>query len=593
MPRADLLALASCAAAAYVGPAAPHLAAAAARPLPSLSPLRHVPRAADVSMATEVQFGDASRKSLLAGIDAVANAVKVTLGPKGRNVVLERSYGVPEVVNDGVTIARDIELEDERANVGAKLLVEVASKTDQRAGDGTTTSTVLTQALVSEGLRLVASGANPMALQRGLQKASKLLADEVKALAKPVTDDADIQNVAMIATGSEAMGRTIASCFKRVGANGATMVEDGQTLVDEIDFTEGMEIERGFVSPYFVKNQETQTCEMESPRILITDRKITNMNELVPLLEGLVSSKEPLLIIADDVSGEALSSLVLNKMRGVLDVVAIKSPGFGDRRRGYLEDIAVLTGGTFVTEQLGLTLESMTPEMLGKAARVAVAKDRTTMIATGQHTDEVSERIQVIKKEMETTDSEFDREKCQERIAKLGGAIGRIKVGAATETELKDKKLRYEDALNSVKAAMDEGIVPGGGATLVYLLRTKDKVLATLDDEDEKLAVELLYRAIQAPLMQIAENAGAEGAVVLERVKDQEFGFGYNAATGEYENLLETGVIDPATVTQQAVLNSASIAASVITTSALITEVKEKEQMGGMDDGMGGMGGMM
>jgi len=553
------------------------------------APHRH----GSVVMSTEVQFGDASRKSLLAGIDAVANAVKVTLGPKGRNVVLERSYGVPEVVNDGVTIARDIELADERANVGAKLLVEVASKTDQRAGDGTTTSTVLTQALVAEGLRLVASGANAMALQRGLQKASKMLAAEVKAVAKPVDSDEDILNIATIATGSEAMGRTIASCFKRVGSNGATMVEDGQTLLDEIDFTEGMEIERGFISPYFVKNQEAQTCELESPRILVTDRKIGNMNELVPILEGLVNSKEPLLIIADDVTGEALSSLVLYKMRGVLDICGIKSPGFGDRRRGYLEDIAVLTGATFVTEQLGLSLETMTEDMLGRAARVSVSKERTTMIATGDHTDEVAERIKIIKAEIEQTDSEFDKEKAQERVAKLGGAIGRIKVGAATETELKDKKLRYEDALNSVKAAMDEGIVPGGGATLVYLLRTKEKVLAAMEEEDEKLAVELLYRAIQAPLMQIAENAGTEGAVVLERVKEQEFGFGWNAATGVYENLLESGVIDPATVTQQAVLNSASIAASVITTSALITEVKEKDSMMGMPDDMGGMAGMM
>eukprot|EP00900_Chrysochromulina_parva_P020916 jgi/Chrpa1/3458/Chrysochromulina_OHIO_Genome00014035-RA len=541
-------------------------------------------------MATEVQFGDASRKSLLAGIDAVANAVKVTLGPKGRNVVLERSYGVPEVVNDGVTIARDILLEDERQNAGAKLLIEVASKTDQRAGDGTTTSTVLTQALVTEGLRLVASGANPMALQRGLQKASKMLAEEVKAVAKAVSSDADIQNVAMIATGSEAMGRTIASCFKRVGANGATMVEDGQTLVDEIEFTEGMEIDRGFISPYFVKNQETQSCEFENPRVLITDRKITNMNELVPILERLVQTKEALLIIADDVSGEALSSLVLNKMRGVLDVAAIKSPGFGDRRRGYLEDIAVLTGGTFITEQLGLSLEAMTPEMLGTAERIAVSKERTTMIATGKYTEQVNERIKVIKKEMENTDSEFDREKCQERIAKLGGAIGRIKVGAATETELKDKKLRYEDALNSVKAAMDEGIVPGGGSTLVYLLRTKDKILAAMNGEEERLAVDLLFRAIQVPICQIAENAGEEGEVVLERVKGQAFGFGWNAATGKYEDLLKSGVIDPALVTQQCILNSCSIAAAVITTGALITEVKEKPGpgAGGSVDGMGG-----
>jgi len=322
----------------------------------------------------------------------------------------------------------------------------------------------------------------------------------------------------------------------------------------------------------------------------VTDKKIGNMNELVPVLEDLVQSKEPLLIIADDVTGEALSSIVLNKMRGVLDICAIKSPGFGDRRRGYLEDIAILTGATFITEQLGLSLETMTKEMLGTAARVSVAKERTTMIATGQHSDEVAERIKVIKAEAEQSDSEFDKEKCQERVAKLGGAIGRIKVGAATETELKDKKLRYEDALNSVKAAMDEGIVPGGGATLVYLLRTKDKVMATIEDEDERLAVDLLYRAITAPMIQIAENAGTEGAVVLERCKDTDFGYGWNAATGVYENLLESGVIDPATVTQQAVLNSCSIAASVITTSALITEVPEKEPppglAGGADPGM-------
>ena len=541
-----------------------------------------------VHMSTDVTFGDASRQSLLKGINSVADAVKVTLGPKGRNVVLQREYGVPEVVNDGVTIARDIVLADRKANVGAKLLIEVASKTDQKAGDGTTTSTILTQALVTEGLKLVASGANPIALQRGLQKASNFLADEVKQVAKPVTSDDEVRNVAIIATGSEQMGRTIANCFKRTGANGATMVEDGQTLTDEIEFTEGMEIERGYISPYFVKNQETQTCELESPRVLVTDRKIGNMNDLVPLLEGLVQSKEPLLIIADDVTVEALSSLVLNKMRGVLDVCAIKSPGFGDRRRGYLEDIAVLTGATFITEQLGLSLDQATMEMLGKAERVAVSKERTTMISTGKHEAEVAERITAIKAEKETTDSEFDREKCEERIAKLGGAIGRIKVGAATETELKDKKLRYEDALNSVKSAMNDGIVPGGGSTLVYLLRTKDKLTNLIEDEDEKLAVDILYRAMTYPIIQIAENAGTEGALVLEKVKDQEFGFGWNAATDCYGDLLELGVIDPSTVTMQAILNSCSIAASVLTTSALITEVPEEDD-GGMGPGMGDM----
>jgi len=404
-----------------------------------------------------------------------------------------------------------------------------------------------------------------------------------------VTDDKDIENVATIATGSESMGRTIATCFKRVGANGATMVEDGQTLVDEIDFTEGMEIDRGFLSPYFVSNQELQICEFNNPKILITDRKISNMNEIVPLLEGLIKTKEPLLIIAEDVTGEALSSLVLNRMRGVLDICAIKSPGFGNRRAGYLEDIACLTGGTFVTEQLGLSLETVTPEMLGSAARVAVSKERCTMIATGKHNDDVAERIKKIRAEFEDSDSEFDKEKAEERIAKLGGAIGRIKVGAATETELKDKKLRYEDALNSVKAAMTEGVVPGGGATLAYMLRTKDKVLAEMADDDERLAVDILYRAITAPIKQIAENSGIEGDIILERVKDQDFGFGWNAATGEFEDLMESGVLDPATVTQQAVLNSCSIAASVLTTQVLITNIKEDDDM----MGGGGMPGMM
>jgi chaperonin GroEL len=572
----------------------PAVAVASFVPAPQLHVNSQPSGRAAVRMATEVTFGDESRASLLAGIDAVANAVKVTLGPKGRNVVLERSYGVPEVVNDGVTIARDIEIADPKQNVGAKLVVEVASKTDGKAGDGTTTSTVLTQALVTEGLKLVASGANPIALQRGLQKASKLLAAEVKTMAKPVATDDDLRNIAVIATGSETMGKTISNCFKRVGQNGATMVEDGQTLTDEVEFTEGMEIERGYVSPYFVKNQESQVAELENPLVLVTDLKISNMQELVPLLEGLVSKKEPLLIIADDVTGEALSSLVLNKMRGVLDVAAIKSPGFGDRRRGYLEDIAVMTGATFVTEQLGLTLEQVTMEMLGRAQRAAVFKERTTMIATGDHEEEVNKRIAQVKAEGQATDSEFDREKAEERVAKLGGAIGRIKVGAATETELKDKKLRYEDALNSVKAAMDEGIVPGGGSTLVYMLRYKQQILDAMESDDEKLAVDILFRAIQYPINQIAFNAGEEGALVLEKVKDKEFGYGWNAANGEYGDLFEMGVIDPATVTQQAIINSCSIAASVLTTNCLITEIREEEppMMAGGADPMGGMPGM-
>jgi chaperonin GroEL len=543
-------------------------------------------------MATDVIFGDESRKALMDGIDQVANAVKVTLGPKGRNVVLERSYGVPEVVNDGVTIARDIELEDGGQNAGARLLIEVCSKTDLRAGDGTTTSAVLTQALTREGLRLVSAGADPMQLQRGLMKASKLLAEEVKKVAVPVDEDADIQSVATIATGSQAMGRTIASCFKRVGKNGATMVEDGQTLVDEIEFTEGMELDRGYISGYFVSNQELQACQMERPRVLVTDKKINFMNELVGVLEPLVKSREPLLIIADDVQGEALQSLVLNSMRGVLDVCAIKSPGFGNRRTGYLEDIATTTGATFITEQLGLSLKEMTVDMLGTAERVSITKERTTMISTGKHSDEVNERIEVLKADMAATDSDFDQEKLQERIAKLGGAIGRIKVGAATETELKDKKLRYEDALNSVKAAMEEGIVPGGGACLVYLSRKKEEIAAQMDNDEQKLAVDILFRAIEAPIIQIGDNAGVDGAVVLEEVMGKEFGYGYNAATDEYEDLLKAGVIDPALVTMEALINSSSIASSVITTSALITEIPEEEPMYGMPTGDPYGGGM-
>jgi len=446
-----------------------------------------------------------------------------------------------------------------------------------------------------EGLfaqRFGAAGADPMQLQRGLMKASKLLAEEVKKVAVPVDEDADIQSVATIATGSEAMGRTIASCFKRVGKNGATMVEDGQTLVDEIEFTEGMELDRGYISGYFVSNQELQACQMERPRVLVTDKKINFMNELVGVLEPLVKSREPLLIIADDVQGEALQSLVLNSMRGVLDVCAIKSPGFGNRRTGYLEDIATTTGATFITEQLGLSLKEMTVDMLGTAERVSITKERTTMISTGKHSDEVNERIEVLKADMAATDSDFDQEKLQERIAKLGGAIGRIKVGAATETELKDKKLRYEDALNSVKAAMEEGIVPGGGACLVYLSRKKEEIAAQMDNDEQKLAVDILFRAIEAPIIQIGDNAGVDGAVVLEEVKGKDFGYGYNAATDEYEDLLKAGVIDPALVTMEALINSSSIASSVITTSALITEIPEEEPMMGMPGGDPYGGGM-
>jgi chaperonin GroEL len=391
----------------------------------ALAPSRSV-----VRMAKSVEFDDMSRQKLMEGIDAVANAVKVTLGPKGRNVVLERNYGAPEIVNDGVTIARDIELADPQQNVGVKLLVEVASKTDLKAGDGTTTSTVLAQAMVREGLKSVAAGASPVALQRGLNKAARQIVKEIYALAKPISGNEDLRSIAIISTNSQEMGRIIATAFEKVGALGSTSVEDGQVLADEIDFTEGMEIDRGMHSPYFVKNQETQSAQLNKPRILVTDRKLTNMNEMVQLLEAIVKLKQPLVIFADDVSGEALSSLVLNKMRGVLDVVTVKAPGFGDRRRAYMEDIAILTGATFVTEQLGLTMEQVTPDMLGTAERIVVGKEVTTIISTGEHTEAVANRIKLIQKQRAESDNQFDIEKAEERIAKLGGAIARIKVRA-------------------------------------------------------------------------------------------------------------------------------------------------------------------
>lgn len=607
-----------------------------ARPAPPTAPrLARATRAsALVQMSKTVDFDDDSREKLMRGIDAVANAVKVTLGPKGRNVVLERAYGAPEIVNDGVTIARDIELENPQENVGVKLLVEVASKTDLKAGDGTTTSTVLAQAMVREGLKSVAAGASPVSLQRGIMKAAKALVKEINALSKPIAGNEDLRSIATISTNSVEMGRIISTAFEKVGALGSTTVEDGQVLTDEIDFTEGMEIDRGYSSPYFVKNQESQSAQLNKPRVLITDRKLTNMNEMVTLLEAIVKLKQPLVIIAEDVTGEALSSLVLNKMRGVLDVVSVKAPGFGDRRRAYMEDIAVLTGATFVTEQLGVTMEQVTPEMLGLAERVVVGKEVTTIISTGEHSEAVAQRIKLIQAQMAETDNQFDLEKGEERIAKLGGAIARIKVrlmrarelpaaqralaprippsprsprararrrhgrapaaaaaqvGAATETELKDKKLRYEDALNSVKCALEAGVVAGGGATLAYLAGQQQRIIdsITFADEDEVRGAEIVFRAITAPIQQIAVNAGVDGAVVLENVKEGEYGYGYNAATDTYEDLIDAGVLDPAKVTCWGVENSASIAGSILTTNVLICEIPEKEDV---DAGLAGAG---
>jgi len=528
---------------------------------------------------------------LVNGINAVADAVKITLGPKGRNVVLERSLGCPQVINDGVTIARDIELENPLENTGARLLQEVASKTDLKAGDGTTTSTVLTQSIVNQGIKAVASGVNPLALKRGIEKTCRILIKEVQKTARPCNGIEDIRNIATIAAGgNEEIGRIISTAFEKVGKNGSTTVEESQSLQDEVDFTEGMELDRGYISPYFVKDMERQIVEQINARILVTDKKITSVQELVPLLEMVVKSKEPLLIIAEDITGEALSTLVVNKMRGVLDVCAIRAPGFGERRKAYLEDIAILTGATYMAEEVGLTLENVSIDKLGKANRVVVAKEACTIISEASNQDAINKRIDLIRKQIENTDSEFDKEKGEERIARLGGGIARIKVGAATETELKDKKLRYEDAINSTKAAIEMGITPGGGATLINLIKLIPSIQELMDDEEEKLGAAIIAKACEAPLLQIAKNCGKEGEVVLDRCKNMEFGMGYNAATDSYEDLLENGVIDPVKVTCWALENSCSIASMVLTTEALIVEIAEKTTTSSKD-GMGDLPG--
>ena len=503
-------------------------------------------------MAKKLSFREDSRKKLVEGINIVANAVKITLGPKGRNVVLERAYGAPEIVNDGVTIARDIVLEDPEMNVGAKLVQEVAQKSDNKAGDGTTTSTLMTQEIVNQGIRVVAAGANPVSLRNGVIHAASKLAAEVLRLAKPVTNNADLLSIATIASNSASMGAIIAKAYEKIGDTGSTVVEESQTLIDEIEFTEGLTIDRGYLSPYFVKDAERQVCELVNPRVLVTDKKIQSVQDLVPILEQLVKTKEPLFIVAEDVAGEALSALVVNKLRGVLDVVAIKAPSFGDRRRAYLQDMAIATGATYVADEVGISLESVTLDMLGRADRIVVGKDATTIVTNDENKESLSRRIAQIRAEADATDNKFDKEKATERVAALGGGIARIKVGAATETELKDKKLRYEDALNSVKAALEMGVVPGGGACMLSMscdAQLKADILAGCnDDEDERLGVEIMFRSLPAPIKQIAKNAGLEGELVAEKCRNKPFGFGYNAATDTYEDLLVTGVLDPAKV---------------------------------------------
>jgi len=544
----------------------------------AFAPSQKFGKSAVVLEAKKVSFREDSRRALVKGINQVADAVKVTLGPKGRNVVLERNYGAPEIVNDGVTIAREIILRDPEENVGAKLIQEVAQKSDSKAGDGTTTSTIMTQAIVNNGMRAVTSGINPVALNRGIRKAGNLVSEKIKFHASPVTGIEDLKNVATIASGSVDMGRIIAQAADKVGETGSTVVEESQTLFDEIEFTEGLTIDRGYISPYFVKDQERQIGELVNPRVLVTDAKIDNVNDVVPLLEQLVKSKDPLLIIAEDVTGEALSALVVNKMRGVLDVVAIKAPGFGNRRREYTQDIAIATGASFVAEELGITLDSVTLDMLGTADRIVVAKESTTIVTDGKHQKDIDARITQLRREADAADTDFDKDKFTERIASLGGGIARIKVGAATETELKDKKLRYEDALNSVDSARELGVVPGGGACLAHIQQMyTDEILEAMTDDDERSGAKILLEALGAPAMQVATNAGIEGAVILSKIRtlgvEKGFAWGWDAGTMEFCDLYERGILDPAKVTINAIENSASVAGLVLTTECLVTEI--------------------
>ncbi|WP_448601993.1 chaperonin GroEL [Thermoleptolyngbya sp.] len=544
-------------------------------------------------MSKIIVFEEESRQALERGVNAIANAVRVTLGPKGRNVLLEKKFGAPQIVNDGITIAKEIELEDPLENTGAQLIREVASKTKDLAGDGTTTATVLAQAIIHEGLKNVAAGTNPISLRRGIEKAVAKLVEEIEAVAKPIEGNA-IAQVATVSAGSdEEIGAIIAEAVEKVGRDGVITVEESKSLTTELEVVEGMQFDRGYISPYFVTDAERMICELENVAILITTQKIGSIADLVPILEKIARAGQPLLIIAEDIEGEALATLVVNRLRGVLNVVAVKAPSFGDRRKAVLQDIAVLTGGQMIAEEIGLSLDTATLEMLGTARKVTITKDNTTLVAEAPDKVALDKRIAQIRKELDETDSEYDSEKLQERLAKLTGGVAVIKVGAATETELKDKKLRIEDALNATKAALAEGIVPGGGSTLLHLSKKLVDLKNTLSPE-EQIGANIIMKALEAPLRQIADNAGVEGSVVVERVRAMEFGKGYNALTDTYEDLIAAGILDPAKVVRSGLQDAASVAAMVLTTEALVVEKPEPAAPapGGDMGGMGGMGGM-
>lgn len=548
-------------------------------------------------MAKDVLFGDAARHKLIAGVNVLADAVKVTLGPKGRNVVLDKSFGAPTVTKDGVSVAKEIELEDKFENMGAQMVKEVASQTSDVAGDGTTTATVLAQAILNEGLKAVAAGRNPMDLKRGVDKAVAAMVLEVGKLAKPCTDTKAIAQVGTISANSDTqVGEIIAEAMGKVGKEGVITVEDGSGLENELDVVEGMQFDRGYLSAYFINNQDSMSADLENPLILLVDKKVSNIRDMLGLLEGVAKAGRPLLVIAEDVEGEALATLVVNNMRGIVKVSAVKAPGFGDRRKAMLEDIAILTGGTVISEEVGLNLEGATIDDLGSAKRVQISKENTTIIDGSGDVKNIEGRVAQIRAQIEETSSDYDKEKLQERVAKLAGGVAVIKVGASTEIEMKEKKARVEDALHSTRAAVEEGVVPGGGVALIRALIKVEGLKG--DNEDQNVGIGLLLKAVTTPLRQIVANAGEEASVVLDKVKAGKGNFGFNAATGEYGDMIEMGILDPAKVTRTAIQAAGSVAGLMITTEAMVTDKPQEAGAGGgggMPDmgGMGGMPGMM
>ena len=545
-------------------------------------------------MAKQIIYGEEARKALQSGIDQLADTVKITMGPKGRNVLLERSYGAPLITNDGVTIARDIDLEDPYENMGAQLVKEVSTKTNDAAGDGTTTATLLAQIIVKEGLKNVAAGANPMILRRGMQGAVDVAVEELKSISKAVESKENIAQVASVSAGEEEIGQYIADAMDKVGKEGVITVEESKSMGTTLEVVEGMQFDRGYLSAYMVNDTEKMEAALSNPYILITDKKISNIKEILPILEQIVQQGRKLLIIADDVEGEALATIVLNKIRGTFDCVCVKAPGFGDRRKEQLKDIAILTGGTVVSEEIGMELKETTLEMLGVADTVKVTKENTVIVNGAGNKEEIQDRIKLIKAQMEETDSEFDRNKLQERLAKLAGGVAVIQVGAATETELKEKKLRIEDALNATQAAVEEGIVPGGGTALINVIPAVAKYVKTLSG-DMKTGAAIIQRALEEPVRQIAENAGFEGSVVVAKVKGSKAGVGFNAATEKYVDMMAEGIVDPTKVTRSALQNAASASAMLLTTEACVVDIKSDNPLEALSagGGMGGMGGMM